>query len=721
MCIHAANQCLVRSCPPNLRLNSTIRRVLGNQIEDGLRHNNTEIRLASFRSLEIVIPSLYSAQTNCDSIDANKVSLQLIEVGYWKKNLRYAVKIEDKGFILQLLATAIRLADRLLLEDPLLFKDFVVDFLIKSFFLDHLGYPGTVSAKENFGLLLVEKIFALVKESDELFQKPSDIQRNALQSVKLTLLSDDVLNALHNLCHSSWESTRVIGFEFLCKLLVMAKQSNIPLPLNWGTYSSIAVLKLRAVHLTSSPRPKEADTGARILAILSLINGDLVHELVDLLNERLTVMQSSLHALVSLFGPLKSSSSVTESKSNAPVGSDLSVSPNNLHSLPLAHGFMLAMRLSIECNKPNNSTLDFHRVAALCNQAIEMSLVVVADMIDNSIDEGMSTDENTCKMTLSTSVSSSSQNDFIPLNINTGALGANASFASIKFSSAEDSDRRAFTQRIIVSYTTIFMKIMMSTLTFFRIFMQIGTWLLTKEACATLASVIKHYPGGAPSSVVESAGYLLIAILMSLKHQGGAHAAHKALQEIASVCYTYTTNIHSGTQEITSDFLHVNNVEAPPFEHSCVGNYPIKWIGIILGEISMTETVRDSTLRRSTGFALGVLSLLRGAPRQFISFTMEKLLMLSDEKNDDNRSRVHALNILKVVILDASLKTGIRRFIDDCLTSAFVGYSSLCWAVKNSATMMLSAVMLHAVDSHRNTDASIEQVSAFAINLVFMD
>jgi hypothetical protein len=51
----------------------------------------------------------------------------------------------------------------------------------------------------------------------------------------------------------------------------------------------------------------------------------------------------------------------------------------------------------------------------------------------------------------------------------------------------------------------------------FFVFMQIGTWLLTKEACATLASVIKHYPGGAPSSVIESAGDLLISILMTLK------------------------------------------------------------------------------------------------------------------------------------------------------------------------------------------------------------
>ena len=139
----------------------------------------------------------------------------------------------------------------------------------------------------------------------------------------------------------------------------------------------------------------------------------------------------------------------------------------------------------------------------------------------------------------------------------------------------------------------------------------------------------------------------------------------------------------------------------------------MNWIEIILKEISTTATVRDSTLRRSTGFALGILSLLRDASRHVVSLTMEKLLILSHEKNSDNRSRVHALNILKAVILDAALKAAIKSFIDQCLVSAFVGYTSLCWAIKNSATMMLSAVILHAVDSHKNTDGFAEQVSAW--------
>jgi len=201
---------------------------------------------------------------------------------------------------------------------------------------------------------------------------------------------------------------------------------------------------------------------------------------------------------------------------------------------------------------------------------------------------------------------------------------------------------------------------------------------------------------------------------MTLKHTGGAHAAHKALQEISTVCCSCTTKMNTDTDACTLEYINTKIVDDnvfPSNEHVGVGTFPLKWIEIILREISTRETVRDSTLRRSTGFALGILSLLRGAPRQVVSFTMEKLLLLSDEKNNDNRSRVHALNILKVIILDAALKAAINSFVDHCLISAFVGYTSPCWAVNNSATMMLSAVMLHAVDSHKNSDAFVEQVS----------
>ena len=49
-----------------------------------------------------------------------------------------------------------------------------------------------------------------------------------------------------------------------------------------------------------------------------------------------------------------------------------------------------------------------------------------------------------------------------------------------------------------------------------------------------------------------------------------------------------------------------------PHMNTCF--FPDQWASRILYEISSQETVRDSTLRRSTGYALGLLSLMRTQP-----------------------------------------------------------------------------------------------------------
>jgi hypothetical protein len=189
-------------------------------------------------------------------------------------------------------------------------------------------------------------------------------------------------------------------------------------------------------------------------------------------------------------------------------------------------------------------------------------------------------------------------------------------------------------------------------------------------------------------------------VLLTLKHQGGAHAAHRALEDICGLCFS------DGN---TPSQLQIDKANCESM-HGSIQSLPIQWAQIILTEISALETIRDSTLRRSTGFALGILSVLKGAPGQLVSDTIKKLLVISDERNDDIRSRTHALNILRMVMSDASLKPTIRTFAGDCLITAFVGYSSIHWAIKNSATMTLSAAVLHFVDS-KNSSCFTDQVS----------
>lgn len=115
---------------------------------------------------------------------------------------------------------------------------------------------------------------------------------------------------------------------------------------------------------------------------------------------------------------------------------------------------------------------------------------------------------------------------------------------------------------------------------------QVGSWLLTKEACATLSSVIISFPTNIDIDIVSTAGDLLISTIISLKHHGAAFAAHKSLQKICRKC-------SSGEME---DLRLL----------------PSKWSQRLLNEISSPDNVRDSTLRRSTGYGKAIIDSIFG-------------------------------------------------------------------------------------------------------------
>ena len=247
---------------------------------------------------------------------------------------------------------------------------------------------------------------------------------------------------------------------------------------------------------------------------------------------------------------------------------------------------------------------------------------------------------------------------------------------------------------------------------------------MTKEACAALASTIETSPVPISSVSIASSGKLLLRTLSSLKHQGAAFAAHKSLEQICVVC----------------------------MQSNLTMSMPLEWALYLLREISAKEEVRDSTLRRSTGIALGFLSVMRSeppstiAPRTTCPFVLSNLIRLSlppkseveskfkkvslgladtsfvfpkilnqshDLKSvfvgDEEykiRSRVHALNILRLAILDAPLASEIRKFVGDGIISALLGYNDKSWAVRNSSTMVFSAAMLRVIDADKNASSS---------------
>jgi len=685
---------------------------------------------------------------------------------------------------------------------------FVCDFLIQNIIIQQAAYPGTVADKECFVLSLLQQILAFASddnndktddENKSMAKKKSSKKKGASSSSsssnkkkktgtkmitkrKLTsseiyckqqilsmLISSNVFGMLFSMLHSMWDRTRSSTYDFMCDLIHAFKSydsrddSSIALPLCIASVKSRESFLARGIHLASSPRQREADTGARILAFLCIAlpsqqeKIEYIEFLLDLLQDRVKMMESCLGTVTKE----KNSAIVENTESNSSIDDNQCNSDDNIQkdnekkqlslaggrSLPLAHGLIQGLRLSIN-ELSSNSNNDakhnnrggekilhlYDQIARVCCQSIQVSLAVVADIKDNNDgddtvcgDETVGGSKFLSNATLDSSPESSDGNTLgikaeenvvsvaaAPLNVNTGAIGANAVFASIKATSEEEEANRFATQRVVV-----------------------GSWLLTKEACAALSSVITSYPSSSlPAQLVTTAGSLLISTLTSLKHQGAAFAAHRALQELSEACHAYSSNAASNS-----------------LGNDSIVNLPLSWARRLLHEISSTEIVRDSTLRRSTGYALGFLSVMRSepppniAPRSICPFVLANIIRLSlpcatvmtqrlehmttsnssydfmvfiqhlslssqmnsyfvEDANYQWRSRVHALNVLRLAILDAPLASDMRKFVGDAIISAMIGYDDESWAVRNSATMVFAAAMLRVIDADKNASFS---------------
>lgn len=134
--------------------------------------------------------------------------------------------------------------------------------------------------------------------------------------------------------------------------------------------------------------------------------------------------------------------------------------------------------------------------------------------------------------------------------------------------------------------------------------------MLTKEACATVATLLTLPTHSATRDQFSRVGQLLLSTLTSLKHAGAAFAARDALQQITS--FTFSPNAQVDIHSL-----------------------PIEWSNRLLDEISLTEKVRNSTLRRSTGYALGFMAIMRAEAQArcrahvTIKTTLDRLLTLS--------------------------------------------------------------------------------------------
>lgn len=719
----------------------TIQKVMSvSQLQQALVHKNEKIRVVAFSCINPVI----FAHSFQRGENLSFYYLRMEELKLWKASFHYAMNNnsnsgsssnnsgngnnsskDGKIYCVQIMTQLTKFLQSLLdlivstknkkEEVTLVVKRFICDFLIRDIIILKGLYPNTVQEKEKFALNLLETLFTFICVNigiDQLsFQaKKKHMRSTCVESVSIISstvfntnvpsnkkrrkgYTKEIQNFLHDhvflplfgfdhafitppqstasneidtdlvnqdkdtttmaqpLCYallqillnSPWDSSREHAYRLLKQIITA--QTSKDVPKDSVNRNEIEYFYARGFHLASSPRQRESDAGARMLALVSIFSSSVSeanHE--KRLQYELKLRLDGMHQY------LEQNESI--SKKNA---------------LPLAHGVFQAIRLYYS-HLYQKSTHDFFnnqkdsvvQYVEFCCNAIELALGLVGDYKGDD--------------------SSSTTSRSIPLNLNASTIGANAPFADTSKSKAESKSDE--TQRVIM-----------------------GSWLLTREAMKTLSTII-CISDVISYEIIANAGILLLKTLTSMKHQGTSFTAHESLQQICDACFC------SQREELSE--------------------LPLQFMkDFLFREITrMEEIVHDSTLRRSTGYALGFLCIMRSLSsskkkekQNIITSTLAKLVKLSLPTNHEKsffiypkhlasapdeiieqtsfswKTRVHALNILRACILDAPLSEYTTIFVGDAIISSMLGsdmdYGSSfdekekCWNIQNSSSKCL--------------------------------
>ncbi|NXK12759.1 THADA protein, partial [Herpetotheres cachinnans] len=138
---------------------------------------------------------------------------------------------------------------------------------------------------------------------------------------------------------------------------------------------------------------------------------------------------------------------------------------------------------------------------------------------------------------------------------------------------------------------------------------------------------------------------------------------------------------------------------------------PEQWLSSVLEEIKSCDP--SSTLcatRRSAGIPFYIQALLASEPKKsktdLLKMTMKELISLAAPLNESSSiiPQVHALNILRALFRDTRLGENIMPYVADGIQAAVLGFMSPVWAVRNSSTLLFSALITRIFGVKRGKD-----------------
>ncbi|XP_078413288.1 thyroid adenoma-associated protein isoform X1 [Cetorhinus maximus] len=141
---------------------------------------------------------------------------------------------------------------------------------------------------------------------------------------------------------------------------------------------------------------------------------------------------------------------------------------------------------------------------------------------------------------------------------------------------------------------------------------------------------------------------------------------------------------------------------------------PQQWLEEVLQEIkSSSPASKLCATRRSAGIPFYIQALVSSEPRGsnlgFLKLTMKELISLAlplvtCQDEPATIPQVHALNILRALFRDTRLGENVIPYVADGIQAAILGFTSPIWAVRNSSTLLFSALITRVFGVKRGKD-----------------
>ena len=194
-------------------------------------------------------------------------------------------------------------------------------------------------------------------------------------------------------------------------------------------------------------------------------------------------------------------------------------------------------------------------------------------------------------------------------------------------------------------------------------------WRAIKEAARLEARLVEVH---ADAEAAEAANALFLDWMLHIRHRGAFSTIYP--------CYT-------------------SMVRAVLRARSPVAALPDAWLDALLEHLE-AHCEQFSTTRRSAGIGYAFLALLsahgaRGAPARVERAMGVFLRMAAAARGDDAAAptrTTHALNMVRVLVMDSTLTAAMRAYLGAALTQAVAGFRSAHWSVRNASMMLFAAI-----------------------------